>query len=222
MSHAIHTAEMKRDRERLHRLSEFHKILINYMEPEEMLDKLLRKCQEMLNVVSATVFLKDDFSEELILKLGFNGDKVVNKEMIIPFGESITGLTAKKGKIFLLNAPDKDKRFISDIEWPFKGTIRSILTAPLKVSNSTIGVLRLMNRRDGGFIQSDAVLLKDVADSLSIVIRNIKLYEQLNHSVEEIIRANRDLQAANDELQLKAKELEALKKTLAKRKGKAT
>jgi hypothetical protein len=38
----------------------------------------------------------------------------------------------------------------------------------------------------------------------------------LNHSVEEIVTANRNLQKANDDLQLKAKELEALKKQIGK------
>jgi GAF domain-containing protein len=94
--------------------------------------------------------------------------------------------------------------------------IRTMLAAPIRLSNTTIGVIRLLNKRSGGFSQSDASLLGDVADSLSIAIRNMKLYEQLNHSVEEIITANRNLQQVNDELALKAKELEMMKKMLVK------
>jgi GAF domain-containing protein len=149
--------------------------------------------------------------------VGYNGNTEISRKIEIPLGQSITGLTAKEGKIFLLNNPAKDKRFIPEVEWPFKGTICSYLSAPLRLSNTTIGVIRLLNRRDGPFLAADAQLLMDVADSLSIAIRNVKLYEQLNRSVEDVITANRNLQKANDELTLKAKELEALKKQLGRK-----
>ncbi|HUT54198.1 MAG TPA: GAF domain-containing protein [bacterium] len=213
---AIHTSALEHDRERLSMLSDFQRILIHYLEPEEMLKELLKKCQEMMNVVSAAVFLKDEFSEDLVLRMGFNAQHEMTKQHTIHCGESITGLTARDGKIFLLNAPEKDPRYIAEIEWPYKGVIRNILTAPVRISNTTIGVIRLLNRRDGAFAPADAKLLRDVADSLSIAIRNMKLYEQLNRSVEEIIAANRNLEKLNDELNLKAKELEVMKKMMAK------
>ena len=147
--------------------------------------------------------------------MGFNGKKLMTAKMVVPWGESITGLVAKEGKTFILNNPEQDPRFIAETEWPGKGVIRTLLAAPIRLSNTTIGVLRLLNRRDGPFIAADAQLLMDVADSLSIAIRNVKLYEQLNHSVEDIIAVNRELQKANDELTLKARELEALKRQLA-------
>lgn len=213
---AINTSETKRDRARLQRLTEFQRILIHYLEPEEMLQDLVGKCQEMLGVVSAAVFLKDEFTEELVLRMGYNGKNPISKSIVIPLGESVTGLVAQEGKIFLSNAPDKDKRFISETEWPGKGVIRSILAAPIRMSGTTIGVLRLLNKRGEPFNRADAELLRDVTDSLSLAIRNMKLYEQLNHSVEEIITANRNLEKLNDDLQLKAKEAEALKKMIAR------
>lgn len=216
LSHAIHTGELERDRQRLMRLAEFQKILIHYLEPEEMLRDLLQKCQDMLDVVCAAVFLKEDFSEDLQLRVGFNGKKQMTSKMTVPMGESVTGLVARDGKTMIVNNPDSDPRFIAETEWPGKGAIRTMLAAPVRLSNTTIGVIRLLNKRSGGFTTNDAALLGDVADSLSIAIRNMKLYEQLNHSVEEIITANRNLQMLNDELALKAKELEAMKKMLAR------
>ncbi len=211
----IQVSEIERDRSRLGRLIEFQKILIHYLEPEEMLHDLVKKCQDMLNVVCAAVFLKDDFSEHLELKVGYNGEKPMTKKTIISMGESITGKVAEQGKMFLSNDPAKDKRYIAEVEWPWKGVIKNMLVAPIKISRSTIGVIRLLNKRGDPFVKEDAELLKDVADSLAIAIRNMKLYEQLNHSVEEIIGANRNLQKLNDELKMKAKEAESLKKMLA-------
>jgi len=211
---AIHTSALERDREQLARLSALQRILIHYLEPEQMLRELLKKCQEMINVVGAAVYLKDDFSEDLILRAGFNAQNEMTRKHVIPCGESITGRTAKEGKIFLLNNPEKDPRFLAETEWPHKGVIRNLLAAPIRISNTTIGVIRLLNKRDGAFSPADARLLREVADSLSIAIRNMKLYEQLNQSVEEVIAANRNLERVNQELQLKAKELEALQQAM--------
>jgi CheY-like chemotaxis protein len=220
LSLAIRNSEMERDRVKLKRLSDFQKILIRYLEPQDMLRDLLRNCQEQLNVMNAAVFLKDDFTEDLQLRMGFNGENAMSKKLLIKQGVSITGLAAKQGKIFLLNKPESDKRFVKEIEWPGKGKIRGILAAPIRFSNSTIGVIRLLNKRDGVFTKEDAALLKDVTDSLAIAIRNMMLYEQLNQSVEEIILANRNLELVNDELRMKAKELEVLKKAGLKKPAK--
>ncbi len=214
LMNALTTSALRRDRERLRVLTEFQRILIHYLEPEDMLQDLLRKCQEMMNVISCTVFLKDDFSDELHLRAGLNGDKIIKRKQVIHMGESLTGWVAEHGKILVVNSPESDKRFISEVEWPGKGTIRNILIAPLNITGNTIGVLRLLNKKKASFTIEDANLLRDIADSLSIAIRNMWLYEQLNQSVEEIISTNRALQLANDELALKAKELEAMKKML--------
>jgi len=212
---AIHTHELERDRARLKRLAEFQKVLIHYLEPEEMLTDLLKKCQDMMNVVNAAVFLREENTDYLTIRAGYNGQKPMSKKNIIQVGESVTGLVAQQGKMFLSNAPAKDKRFVAKTEWPGKGEIKNILAAPIKLSGSVIGVIRLLNKRNGPFVREDAELLRDVADSLSIAIRNMKLYEQLNHSVEEVINANRNLQKVNDELNMKAREAEALRKRLA-------
>ena len=216
LSHAISSAALERDRQRLARLTEFQKILIHYLEPEKMLQDLLKKCQEMLNVVSSAVFLKDEFSDQLTLRVGFNAGKELSRKMTVPLGESITGLVAQQGETIRENNPQKNPLFIAELEWPGKGVIKNILAAPIRISNTTIGVIRLLNKRGDNFSRDDVALLQDVADSLSIAIRNLKLYEQLNQSVEEIVQANRNLQRLNDELKLKAKELEVLKKNLAR------
>ncbi len=214
LSHAIQTSEMKRDRQRLQRLTEFQRVLIHYLEPEQMMCDLLQKVQDLMNTVNVAIFLQDDEGGDLVLKMGFNGKKEMSKKIVIRYGESITGLAAKEGKLFMINSPEKDRRFIMEAEWPGKGVIRSMLVAPIRLSGQTIGAIRLLNKRSGPFNQDDAQLLKDVADPLSIAIRNMKLYEQLNKSVEDIIEANRNLEKANDELAMKAKELEVLEKVV--------
>jgi GAF domain-containing protein len=211
--HALAVADLEREKNHLKLLNDLQRILLQYTEPEEMLKQMLLKCQELLNVVSAAVFLKDELSGELWLRMGLSGLKPIGRIHRIPVGQSITGLVAKSNQVMMVNDPAAEPRFQAALEWPEKGTIRNLIAAPLMLSNSTIGVLRLLNRREGGFSADDGRLLKDIADSLAVAIRNLQLYEQLQKSVGEVVAMNRMLQQANDELNLKAKELEALKKS---------
>ena len=213
--HAMALADLERDRNRLKLLSELQRILFQYLEPAEMLRQILIKCQEILGVVSAAVFLKDELSGELWLRVGLNAGKEMSTVQRIPVGKSITGLVAESNKILIVNNPAKEPRFVAELEWPESGSIRNLMAAPLTLSEQTIGVIRLLNRREGNFSAEDGRLLKDIADSLAVALRNLQLYEKLKKSVDEVIVTNQMLQRANDELNLKAKELEALKKQMA-------
>ena len=211
--HALALADLEREKNRLKLQNDLQRILLQYTEPEEMLRQMLLKCQELLNVVSAAVFLKDELSGELWLRLGLSGPKPITQIHRIPIGQSITGLVAKTNQVMMVNDPAAEPRFHAGLEWPEKGTIRNLIAAPLVLSKETIGVLRLLNRREGGFGAEDGRLLKDIADSLAVALRNLQLYEKLQKSVGEVVAMNRMLQQANDELNLKAMELEALKKS---------
>jgi GAF domain-containing protein len=213
--HAMALADLDRERNRLKLLSELQRILFQYLEPEEMLRQILLKCQQILEVVSAAIFLKDELSGELWLRIGLNAGKEISGIHRIPVGKSITGLVAESAKILIVNNPAKEPRFVAELEWPEPGSIRNLMAAPLMLSDQTIGVIRLLNRREGNFSAEDGRLLKDIADSLAVALRNLQFYEKLKKSVDEVVVTNQMLQRANDELNLKAKELEALEKQMA-------
>ncbi len=208
---------LQRDKERITLLSDMRNILIKYLEPAEMMKELVRKSQDMMGAASTGVFLKDDVTNELILHTGLAKDRDLSGKIRIPWGESYTGWVAMKNRVVRLNRIDqKDRQFKAQIEWPFKGQIINYLAAPVVISGQVIGVLRLLNKQTGQFTKDDEDLLKDISDSLAVAIRNLRLYEQLQRSVEEVVVTNRMLQQANEELEMKAKELDALRKRTTK------
>ncbi len=212
LRHAFLVEDLRRDKDRLELLNEMRKTLIRYLEPEEMLKDLVRKCQEMMGVASTSVFLKDELTGDLVLHTGLAKERDLSRKIRIPWGESITGWVAMKGKRIRVNHLDeKDKQYKPDMEWPFKGKIVNLLAAPISISGQVIGVLRLLNKLKGEFTEEDEELLQDVTDSLAVAIRNLRLYEQLQRSVDEVVVTNRMLQQVNDELKMKARELESLR-----------
>lgn len=74
--------------------------------------------------------------------------------------------------------------------------VRSVVIAPLKIRNRTIGTIAVHNKRDGFFSRTDVAILCSFANQAAIAIDNARLFGEL-------------LQARN-ELQRKAKELQEL------------
>lgn len=74
--------------------------------------------------------------------------------------------------------------------------VRSVVIAPLKIRNRTIGTIAVHNKRDGFFSRTDVAILCSFANQAAIAIDNARLFGEL-------------LQARN-ELQRKAEELQEL------------
>jgi GAF domain-containing protein len=214
LARAIHLTELRRDRQRLSSQTEILRILIHCLEPEQMLDNLLLKCQEIIGAANVSLFLMDEKQTELVRTVGFNAGAKITRHHSIPVGSSITGKSAELGRAFTLNQPEYSSDYIPDLEWKGKGTVRNIMVIPLSASGATLGVLRLLNKKDGDFSHADLTLLEELAASLSVAIRNMKLHERLGQSIEAQIESNRALQKLNNEYILQSCELSEMKKKL--------
>ena len=205
-------AELGREKNKLGLLAELEKILLEERDPGLLLTQILKKCQEMMEVGAASIFLKDEFTGELVHKVGWEDSKELKLKHIIRWGESATGKVASESKTFVINDPGHLKNFSAKMEWPRELEIKNYLASPIKVSDQVIGVIRLLNRKQEVFRKRDGSLLEEVARSIGIALRNIELYRRLERSVEETILANQMLRRANEELEIKNKELAILKK----------
>jgi GAF domain-containing protein len=181
-----------------------------------MLKAMLKKCQEMLEVQSASIFLKHEFTGELVHQVGFDGGKELKMKQALRPGAGAAGRVAAEGKSLMLNQAEQLKGLAPEEEWPKELEVRNYLASPIRIGSQVMGVIRVLNRREGGFRKADQVLLEEVARSVGIALRNLELYLKLEHSVEETIQVNQMLNRANAELEMKTRELEALR-----RKGKA-
>jgi CheY-like chemotaxis protein len=205
-------SELGREKTKLMLLADLEKILLEERDPGLLLTSILRKCQEMMDVNTASIFLKDEFTSELMHKVGWEENKEMKLKHSIRWGEAVTGRVASEAKTVMINDTKQFKNFPAKLEWPKDMEIKNYLASPVKVGHEVIGVIRLINRMTGGFKKRDMSLLEDVARSMGIALRDNELYRRLERSVEETILANQMLRRAKEELEIKNKELELLKK----------
>jgi len=205
-------SEMEREKKQLGLMVELEKILLEKRDPNLMLSQILKKCRQMLDAQVASIYLKDEFTGELAHRVGWEGEKELRAKHRIRLNESATGKVAGEGKSIIINRPDQVKFFSAAIEWSREFGVKNYIASPVWIGDQVIGVIRVLNRKDFGFRKTDLALLEGVARSVGIALRNLELYLKLERSVEETIQVNQMLLRANQELEMKTRELEALQR----------
>lgn len=94
-------------------------------------------------------------------------------ETTLPIKLGIAGQTYSTGRPYISKKVVEDKLFYSDIDKKTNFQTRSIICAPVKIKNSTIGVIELINRLNGiDYDHNDLTLLKIFAEYTSTLVQN--------------------------------------------------
>ncbi len=205
-------SELEREKKQLSLMVDLEKILLEGRDPNLMLSQILKQCREMLDAQVASIYIRDEFTGGLVHRVGWDGEKELKAKHQIPADQSATGKVAGEGKSIIINRPDQVKFFNAETEWSKEVGIKNYIASPIWIGDRVMGVIRVLNRRELGFRKADLALLESVARSVGITLRNLELYLKLERSVEETIQVNQMLSRVNQELNLKTRELEALRR----------
>ena len=143
----------------------------------EFLDFTLTKCMSTLNAKSGSIFLYDDKSEELVLKIARNGKKRPLEGIRQLLGEGISGSVASSREAVLVENINTDQRFPNHRQFDHYQT-QSFLSVPLEFSGELIGVLNISERSSSDpFNQQDLRFLLDLCSFFSFSIYQFKRYK---------------------------------------------
>jgi phosphoserine phosphatase len=142
---------------------------------DNMLGEVIDAARKVLDADRGTVFLYDERSDELIVRVATGLGNIR-----IPADKGIVGECAQTRK--LINVPDcyADERFNRDIDKQTGYRSRCMLTMPLVgFEDSLIGVLQLLNKNDGVFDQQDEFIGSALAAQAAVVLHRAKIIEQM-------------------------------------------
>lgn len=155
------------------------------------LEKVIQELKTLLDVEDGSILLLDRERQQLYFKTTLTGEVSKLAQFRLKLGEGIAGWVAQEGRPVLINDARQDPRFFSGVDQSTGFSTRSILAVPLVSPKGVLGVLELLNKRNGDFTDSDLQLMTSVAASVSIAVENAQLYAQL-------LAANEALQQASD------------------------
>ena len=192
---------------RAHQLSILNEItrqLTSTLEQEPLLQNILENAVNILNCEAGTLFLMDEPTGDLIFRV------VVGPVATNLLGQRLPAGTGIVGRAVQLRSPviendaqhstnhsigaDRQTGFIS----------RSLLAVPMQIKDRVLGVIEVINRRDGlPFVGDDQNLLTAFAGQAAVAIENARLLslidQELSEKVEELQvmgRITRELNAS--------------------------
>ncbi len=164
-------------------------LIAKYLDIEKVLFNSITYIEEILNAEAVSIWELDEKKNELFFRVltGEKGQAI--KEKRIKVGEGLAGLSAKRKEIIIENNVSLSPYWRSDFDKKSGFKTKSVLCYPLVIERKLIGVLQVINKKDGKFGEGDLEFLDAVVPPITIALENAKLYEKEKKLFFEIILA---------------------------------
>jgi K+-sensing histidine kinase KdpD len=105
------------------------------------------------------------------------------RRISLAIGQGVLGSVAATGKTARVDDVTQDTRFDASVDRKSGFVTRSLLATPIQWRGKLLGVLEVVNKKDGnGFSDTDERLLEIVANQAAIAVENSRLVEQMVNS----------------------------------------
>lgn len=151
----------------------------------EAIQSIIAETCNILNCDRATVFMVDESTSELVIKVAEGTGKPVN--IRIPCTAGIAGLVYTKPS--LVNIPEAytDKRFNQDVDMNSGYLTKSILCVPVQDEDgTTVAVLQAINKKEedglSTFMEDDETMILFIASQVGVMLKKLQMYERIVES----------------------------------------
>lgn len=149
---------------------------------DTLLDNIMTSSLNITKADAGSILLAE--GDWLVFKIvkGIESKKLLG--LSVPRSRGIAGWVVDNGSIVRVNDVRNDNRFNPEVDNITGHKTISLLCVPLKLSSGVIGVLELVNKKDGTFTDEDEELISYFADQAAISIARAKFYEdQKNYEI---------------------------------------
>jgi signal transduction histidine kinase len=178
---------------KLHSLLELGQLIGLDLQLNDMLLQISQKACEVMEADRCSIFLYDPNTDELwsTIALGMSGEVIR-----IPSGVGLAGHCFQTGETINLEDAYTDKRFNKEVDSHTGYRTRSVLCMPIyNRAGSRLGIIQLLNKKDGIFIAEDEVFLQTFGNNASVFIEMAQLQkariDALEQSRKELEQLNR-------------------------------
>lgn len=185
-------------------LNDITRQLTSTLELNPLLQNILDNAVGILHCEAGSLFLVDDQTDELVFRVtvGPVASNLIGKRL--PAGTGIVGRAVQTRKPVIENEDQNSPSRFKGVDQQTGFVSRSLMAVPLQAKDRVIGVIEVINRRDGlPFVQNDETLLTAFAGQAAVAIENARLYtltdQELASRVEELSvmqRIDRELNAS--------------------------
>ena len=198
--------ESERRAKQLTSLNEVTRSLTSTLHLDLLLESILGSAVEILNAEAGSLLLLDEETGDLVFEVVISpvaADLLGNR---LKPGVGLAGKVAEEREPLIVNNVEQSSDWFSEPDEQTGFVTRGILAVPMVYKNDVIGVLEVINKKDGmPFDQDDQELLTAFAGQAAVAFENVRLYTQtdqeLSSRVEELSvmqRIDRELNTSLD------------------------
>lgn len=145
---------------------------------DHLISKIIHVTTRVMDARACSLLLIDEKREKLHFYIASGEKSSELKKVELNMGEGIAGWVAEKGEPLLIKDVLKEKRWNKKIDELIKFKVKSIACCPMKIDGKVIGVLEIIDKKDGRPIMNeDMETLNVFSELVSTFFENSK---QLN------------------------------------------
>ncbi|MEC8023488.1 MAG: GAF domain-containing protein [Myxococcota bacterium] len=192
--------QLERMRRRMEAIQEIGTALGSTLNLDRLLRLIMSKITDLMAAERSTLYLLDEDRRELWAKVAQGAE---DREIRIPVGEGLAGWVAKTGQSINIKDAYQDPRFSNTVDEQTGFRTYSITCQPIRNHRrKIIGVVQVLNKRDGYFTVEDEQLLAALAAQAAVSIENSKLYLKVVGKNIELLDTQEQLKDRISEMDL--------------------
>ncbi len=167
--------EISRLRDELEAVRRLCQILFQKTKLDDLVEAALRSALQEVDAEAGSVLLADADSKQLIFH--YSVGATVPRGTAIPWDKGIAGSVFQSGEPAIIADVKKTKQHFGEVKTGF--VTRDMITLPLKQwEGDPIGVMNVLNKRNGTLDTKDVRLLTIISAFTAIAIQQARLFEE--------------------------------------------
>ncbi len=156
----------------------------------DMLEQIISMTQHMLNAEAASILLFRNNTNELYFEVASGPVGRALRQVKLNTQYGIAGQVVRTGKPLIVNDVSRSANFHQIIDDTTGFSTKSLVCAPLTVHRKILGVIEVLNKRDGSvFDEEDLESVVSVAKTAAMAIENTRLHDTVLDAYKTTVAA---------------------------------
>ena len=176
------------DIEKLNTLVEINSLInSNYADINALLVYILESAMRLVECESSSLLMLNEADNTLRFEVALGPKGVEAKGIVVDSKSSIAGWVIEHNRSIIIDDVAKDPRLFTKVQDQTGYVTSTMIAVPLRVDNECIGVLELINKKDGKtFTEADLQIIELLATQASIAYDNAKTYTQAQKEISAL------------------------------------
>ncbi|MDX1411269.1 MAG: HAMP domain-containing sensor histidine kinase [Nitrospirales bacterium] len=152
--------------------------LFQHLHVDDIVKQALQVALEVVNAQAGCVLLARPDAQELVFYHAI-GEKAPSGDIAIPWDKGIAGQVFQSGEPMVIGDVKKDVRHFQEVDLATGFTTRDLIAIPLKRwEGDPVGVMEVMNKRDGSLNKDDLSILTIISAATAVAVEESRLSEE--------------------------------------------